>query len=146
MQKTNTATCLSILSVMVLNACCTMTGPAPESVAGRIIRLDDTDTQIQECPIGTSEWSAWKKFKYGCVSDFQFNAANQHLSSHTPSETSSITYKKTGSATAEIYYESAEQAHTCYLKFNTPTSGTATKEGYGAEHDYKQRNIQFSIK
>ena len=47
---------------------------------------------------------------------------------------------------AEIYYESAESTHTCYLKFETPTSGTATKEGYGEGSDYKQRNMRFSIR
>ncbi len=36
--------------------------------------------------------------------------------------------------------------HTCYLHFDTPTSGTATKEGYGGDTCFKQRDIRFSIK
>ena len=133
---------------MVLSSCSTMTVQdlAPESVAEKIIRLDDTNTQIQERPIGSAEWSEWKEFKYGCAFDFNFDANNQYRITLNPCETTCLTYKKTGPATAEIYCEAAENAHTCYLKFDTATTGTATKEGYGEGCDYKQRHIQFSIK
>lgn len=132
----------------LLTCCNTMTVPdlAPESVAGRIIRLDDRFTQICERPIEGGEWSAWTDFKYGCVFDFPFDANNQYRTALNPSETTCQTYKKTGPASAEIYYESAESTHTCYLNFETPTSGTASKAGYGEGNDYKQRGMRFSIK
>lgn len=139
---------LFILAGMVLTSCSTVPVPelAPESVAGRIIRLDDRRAQICECPIGSADWSAWQSFRYGSVLDIPFDASNQYKRELPAGETSSMTYRKTGPGTGEIRFESAEMAHTCYLNFDTPTSGTATKEGYGADNDYKQRNIQFQIK
>ena len=133
---------------LLLTGCSTMTQPelAPESVAGRTIRLDDRRAQICESPIGSTDWSAWRDFKYGCVLDFPFDSNNRYKREPHPGEVSCLTYKKTGPSTGEIHFESAEHAHTCYLNFITPTSGTATKEGYGEDNDYKQRNIQFHIK
>lgn len=146
MTRTKISICL--LSGLLLTGCSTVTVPelAPESVAGRIICLDDRFTQICERPIEGGQWSAWTDFKYGCVFDFPFDANNQYRTALNPSETTCQTYKKTGPDSAEIYYESAESTHTCYLKFETPTSGTATKEGYGEGNDYKQRGMLFSIK
>ena len=133
---------------MVLPGCSTMTAPelAPESVAGRVIRLDDRHTQLSERSFGSEEWSAWNDFQYGCVFDFLFDASNQYRLAYNPSESTCMTYRKTGPATAEIRCESAESAHTCYLSFDTPVSGTAIKVGYGEGADFKQRNIQFQIK
>lgn len=139
---------LFILGSMVLTSCSTMPVAelAPESVAGRIIRLDDRRAQICECPVGSGEWSAWTNFRYGCRFDFPFDANNQYRTAITPTETTCMTYRKTGAGCAEIRYESAECSHTCYLNFTTPTTGTATKKGYSEGSEYKQRNIQFSIK
>ena len=146
MTRTRISICL--LSGLLLSSCSTVTVPelAPESVAGRIIRLDDRFTQICERPIEGGQWSAWTDFKYGCVFDFPFDTNNQYRIALNPSEATCQTYKKTGPDRAEIYYESAESTNTCYLKFEAPTSGTATKEGYGEGSDYKQRNIRFSIR
>ncbi len=132
----------------LLTSCNTMTVPdlAPESVAGRSISLNDRNSQICERPVEGGAWSAWTDFKYGCVFDFPFDANNQYRTALNPAETTCQTYKKTGPSSAEIYYESAESTHTCYLSFDTPTSGTATMEGYGEGNDFKQRNIQFNIK
>lgn len=137
-----------LLGVMMLTGCSTMTGPepAPESVANRSICLDDTHAQICECPIGSSDWSAWHDFRHGCALIFTFDAANQYRSGNSPGETTCMTYRKTGPSTGEIHYESAEMEHTCYLQFETPNSGSATKEGYGGEYYYKQRHIQFQLK
>lgn len=139
---------LFILGSMVLTSCSTMPVAelAPESVAGRIIRLDDRRAQICECPMGSANWSAWQSFRYGSVIDASFDTNNQYRRTQPVGETSCMTYRKTGANTGEIRFESAEMAHTCYLNFDTPISGTATKEGYGADNDYKQRNIQFQIK
>lgn len=146
MYRLKTTAC--ILSVMVLPGCSTMTPPnlAPESVAGRVIRLDDRHTQLSERCYGSEQWSDWSDFKYGCVFDFPFDASNQYRLAYNPSESTCMTYRKTGPTTAEIRCESAENAHTCYLSFDTPVSGTATKVGYGEGSDFKQRNIQFQIK
>lgn len=146
MTRTRISICL--LSGLLLTGCSTVTVPelAPESVAGRIIRLDDRFTQICERPVGSEEWSAWTNFQYGCSFDFPFDANNQYRTALNPSETTCLTYKKTGARSAEIRYESAESAHTCYLNFTSATTGTATKEGYGEGSEYKQRNIQFHIK
>ena len=142
-------TCIICVPIgLVLTSCSSVNQPdmAPDSVAGRIITLDDRHAQICECPVGSGEWSAWTNFRYGCRFDFPFDANNQYRTAITPTETTCMTYRKTGANTGEIRFESAEMAHTCYLNFDTPTSGTATKEGYGADNDYKQRNIQFQIK
>lgn len=125
---------------------CMVPDSAPESVAGCIITLDDRHSQISECPVGSGEWSGWKDFNYGSRFDFSFDENNRHKTILSPTETTCMTYKKTGACSGEIRYESAECAHTCYLNFTTPTTGTATKEGYSAGTDFKQRNIQFSIK
>ena len=139
---------ICVLSALVLTSCSSVSQPdfAPDSVAGRIITLDDRHAQICECPVGSSAWSAWTNFRYGCRFDFPFDANNQYRTAITPTETTCMTYRKTGANTGEIRFESAEMAHTCYLNFDTPISGTATKEGYGSDNDYKQRNIQFQIK
>ncbi len=146
MTRTRISICL--LSGLLLTSCSTVTVPelAPESVAGRIICQDDRFTQICERPIEGGQRSAWTDFKYGCVFDFPFDDNNQYRTALNPSETTCQTYKKTGPASAEIYYESAESTHTCYLNFEPPTSGTATKEGYGEGNDYKQRGMKFSIR
>ena len=59
------------MSGLLLSSCSTVTVPelAPESVAGRIIRLDDRFTQICERPIEGGPWSAWTDFKYGSVQE-----------------------------------------------------------------------------
>ena len=139
---------ICVLSALVLTSCSSVSQPdfAPDSVAGRIITLDDRHAQICECPVGSSAWSAWSDFRYGCRFDFLFDSHNQHRKAITPQETTCMTYRKTGACSAEIRYESAECSHTCYLNFTTPTTGTATKKGYSEGSEYKQRNIQFSIK
>ncbi len=146
MTRTKISFCL--LSGLLLTSCSTVTVPdlAPESVEGKVIRMDDRYTQICERPVVGGEWSAWTDFQYGCEFDFPFDANNQYRTAMNPSETTCQTYKKTGPASAEIYCESAGSTHTCYLHFVTPTSGTATKEGYGEGSVFKQRNIQFNIK
>lgn len=139
---------ICVLSALVLTSCNStrVSELAPDSVAGSIITLDDRHAQICECPVGSSAWSAWTNFRYGCRFDFLFDSHNQHRKAITPTETTCMTYRKTSACSAEILYESAECSHTCYLNFTTPTTGTATKEGYSEGAEYKQRNIQFSIK
>lgn len=139
---------ICLLCGLVLTSCNSsrVSGLAPDSMAGRIITLDDRHAQICECPVGSGEWSAWADFKYGCSFNFPFDENNQYKTTLTPADTTCMTYKKTGASSGEIRYESAECAHTCYLNFTTPTSGTATKEGYSESSEYKQRKIQFNIK
>lgn len=146
MKLLNSSICL--LSAAVLTACSTMAPPdlAPASVAGKKVRLDDSQALWSECPVEGGNWSAWSAYKYGCAFDFPFDANNQYKLALNPCETTCMTYRKTGPASAEISCESAENAHTCHLTFTTPCSGTATKEGYGEGSQYKQRNIRFSIK
>lgn len=96
--------------------------------------------------MGSGQWSAWGDFKHGCIIHVSFDANNQYRRGQHTGEYTCMTYKKTGTAHGEIRYESAEMEHTCYLHFVTPTSGTATKEGYGGDTYYKQRNILFNIK
>ncbi len=147
MSPVRTRACYTLCGLM-LAGCSSITAPdlAPESVAGNIIQLDDRHAQICESPTGSGQWSAWGAFQHGCSLDFPFDANNQYRRGQHPADSTCMTYKKTGANCGEIRYESAEMEHTCYLHFVTPTSGTATKEGYGGDTYYKQRHIQFRIK
>ena len=148
MKKNQQTLGLCLVGIVVLPCCSTtmVQDFAPESVAGKRICLDDTATQIQDSPAGANQWTEWRRFEGGCVFQFSFGADNQCRMPHSPNEATCLTYTKTGPTTAEIQCESPENAHTCYLMFDTPTTGTATKEGYVAEKDFKQRLIQFTIK
>ena len=147
MLRRKTGICIALCGLLSASCCSTMNPDlAPDSVDGCIITLDDRHAQICECPVGSEVWSEWTDFKYGCRFDFPFDKNNSYRKVITPTETAGMTYKKTGACSGEIRYESEESSHTCYLNFTTPSTGTATKEGYSGSTEYKQRNILFRLK
>ena len=61
-------------------------------------------------------------------------------------QTTSYDYRKTGRDTAELTTSGIESFNTYVLRFDSPTSGTASSEGDGETFAWKYSGIRFSIK
>ena len=147
--------------IMLKNAGAKIQETVPSSLAGRTITFDYSTAR---CLFSEDGGYTWREDNGGSRTSYRLTSTrNSGRRSRTEDvgdggwiayirysdgykQTTSYDYRKTGRDTAELTTSGIESFSTYVLRFDSPTSGTASNEGGSEGGEWKNSGIRFSIK